>query len=954
MSDTKWALSAMERAVKAMQLASDSVDLCQRCCSAIIEDSPFPLAWIGFAVHDAAHNIEIVAKAGPGRSYLDGLAVSWADEPIGGGPAGKSIRTGTTQVLNDALHSDTFAPWADKARKAHIASVISIPLTTDSRCIGAFLIYSEHQNAFDAETTALLESLAGLISLGIRLHQATAEVVAERQKKSAIQDQQIRTLQLLNLIVDTSNDAIFAKDLDGRYLLSNREHLRQIDSSEAEVLGKTDIDLFPPALAEDIMRRDRSVIEQKRPLTFEEEILTVDGLRTFTTTKGPLQNDAGEVFGIFGISRDITGQKQSVIALQESEARYRRFAEELSMGIVITQDGLIKYANQSTAEMIGYPVHELVGSSFIPYVCELDRTRMIEQHKRRMQGEHIDTPFILGMLRKDGSVRQWQFHTSTIEWHGKISGLAIMADITEKVVADEMLRTAIAEKNKALQHALDNETRYKTFIKHAADALFVHDLDGRIIEVNRQACDNLCYTQDELCRMSLPDIVVDFELDASRTLWGRIVQGKPVRFTSTHRRKDGSTFPVELRIAKLEVHGQILLMALASDISARIHAENELLDSLRRLEEKELSKTRFLAAAGHDLRQPIAAANLFVDTLKHTDPTQLQSDLIEKLDQSMQVFSNQLERLLDISKLDSGVIKPRIGSYDLLDLLGWLEQTFARQAQDKHLGLRLRFPKGRPLTVRTDIGLLQSALMNLVSNAIKYTPRGNILISVRTRRDSLLFQVWDTGVGIAEENQSKVFDEFFQVGNPQRNRESGLGLGLSIAQRAMSLMGSRITCRSRPGHGTVFSLHIPIATGIQSIEEMPAQSSAVAKVERERFEGKRVVVLEDDTLVAGALNALMENLGARVLHFQNAEDALHETDILDADFFIVDHTLGGQTSGLEFLHTLQQKQRKKIRAVIITGETSSRFISLVSDAPWPVLHKPVTFEAIATTLGGSP
>jgi two-component sensor histidine kinase/CheY-like chemotaxis protein len=405
-----------------------------------------------------------------------------------------------------------------------------------------------------------------------------------------------------------------------------------------------------------------------------------------------------------------------------------------------------------------------------------------------------------------------------------------------------------------------------------------------------------------------------------------------------------------LRIAKLEVHGQILLMALASDISARIHAENELLDSFRKLEEKELSKTRFLAAAGHDLRQPIAAANLFVDTLKHTSPTSLQSDLIEKLDQSMQVFSNQLERLLDISKLDAGVIKPVLGSYDLHGLLIWLEQTFSRQAHDKQLRFRMAFPDNRKITVKTDIGLLQSVLMNLVSNAIKYTSQGGILVSMRPRRDSVLLQVWDTGIGIAEENLHKIFDEFYQVANPQRNRESGLGLGLSIGQRAMSLLGSHITCRSRLGRGSVFSLTLPISEDSGGIDVMPTAKATNTHVWEDRFKDKYVILLEDDALVAHALSALMTSVGAKVLHFQNAEHALHHEDILEGDYFIADHSLEGDLSGLEFLRALQQRRPEKLRAVIITGETSSSFISLASDAPWPVLHKPVTFEMIALHL----
>lgn len=946
----EWALKAMGRAVEAMQHASGITELCQSCCDAIIADSPYTLAWIGLVAENDSYNIDIVAKAGQKQSYLDGLQVSWGNEPIGRGPAGTAIRTGKTQVLNDALHSETFTPWTDRAAEAQLAAVISLPLISRSRCLGVLLVYSERAHAFDAGTVSILESLAGVTSLSISLHQATTEVSAQRLRSSAIQDAQMRTLQLLNLIVNTSNDTIFAKGIDGRYLLCNQEFLRQLDRSSEEVIGKTDSDLHPPGQAAEIIERDNFVFSHQYPITFEEEILTTDGLRTFTTTKGPLHSESGEIIGLFGISRDITDQKRSVAALQNSEARYRRFAEELSLGMVITQDGLVKYVNKSTCRMIGYSEQEIVGKSFLPFVCEVDRPRMIEQHQRRMRGEHIDTPFILGMQRKDGTVRQWQFNTSTIEWDGKISGLAIMADITEKVVHDEMLRTAITEKNMALQRALHSETRYKALIQHAADALYVHDLEGYIVEANRQACDSLGYSQEELCRMHLSDIVPHFDLPGKRELWENITPGKPISFTSMHRRKDGSTFPVELRIARLELGEQTLLMAFATDITARIRSENELLSSFRKLEEKELSKTRFLAAAGHDLRQPIAAATLFIDTLRYTAPTSMQSEVIDKLDQSMQVFSNQLERLLDISKLDAGVIKPQVTTYSLCQLIDWLEQTFAQQAQDKGLRFRIAFPSAHPLSVTTDIGLLQSVLMNLVSNAIKYTEQGGILITARPRQDAVLLQVWDTGIGISEEHISKVFDEFYQVGNPQRNRDAGLGLGLSIGKRAMALLGSQITCRSRFGRGSVFSVDLPLSDAARSLGSLPATSPAHPHHRRTRFSGKRVLLLEDDALVASALVSLLESLDAKVTHFHTAEDALSLHDILDAELFIVDYALEGKMTGLEFLTNIQLKHPKKIKAVIITGETSSGFIAQTAYSPWRILHKPISYDALAAGL----
>lgn len=368
------------------------------------------------------------------------------------------------------------------------------------------------------------------------------------------------------------------------------------------------------------------------------------------------------------------------------------------------------------------------------------------------------------------------------------------------------------------------------------------------------------------------------------------------------------------------------------------------------LENKEQAKTRFLAAAGHDLRQPVAAANLFVESLKYSSPTPLQSELIEKLDQSMNVFSSMLERLLDISKLDAGLIKPQMKPINLPDLFEWLEQTFSQISTERQLRFRLAYPIGKPLFIRSDMGLLQSILMNLVSNAIKYTEHGSILISARQRGDKVLLQVWDTGIGIPESELVRIFDEFYQVGNRHRSREGGLGLGLSICQRAISLLGSKITCRSTPGKGSVFQFYLPLE-GVQRSVEKPQASLMPETISiKTLFRDKNVVVVEDDELVLAGMSTLLQGLGAGVQYFSDAEEALQHTAILEADYFIVDYALGGKFNGLEFLEEVQRKRQAPIRAVVITGETSSKFISSVENSPWPVLHKPVNYAKLALAL----
>jgi len=518
---------------------------------------------------------------------------------------------------------------------------------------------------------------------------------------------------------------------------------------------------------------------------------------------------------------------------------------------------------------------------------------------------------------------------------------------------EEDLRAAVSAQKEAQRQAHHSESRYKTLIEQAANALFVFDFNGRFIEVNQQACDSLGYTTHELLQLSVADIVPGFDLASRRPSWEKLEFGNPYSMISTHRCKDGRIFPVEVRIVLLEVNNELMLMALAIDITERVRAEEQLRNSYLQLEEKELAKTRFLAAAGHDLRQPVAAANLFVDALKLTSPTQQQKEMIEKLDQSMSIFSGLLERLLDISKFDAGLVKTHFTPYNLSELFNWLNQNFSQEAYGKNLRFKFFFPMNKSLIIRTDIGLLQSVLMNLASNAIKFTSHGGILISARQRGEEVLIQVWDTGLGIAETEIIHIFDEFYQVANPQRSREGGLGLGLSICQRATALLEGKITCRSRLGQGSVFELRLPYDGELQGIEPLPINSTAAEVANEILLKGKRVVVLEDDELVASGMVNLLRGLYAEVLHFHNAEEALQHPDITHADYFIVDYALDGEITGLKFLETLQKHQNKLLNAVILTGETSSKFISSVENCSWTVLHKPVHYAKLLSSLNSS-
>jgi PAS domain S-box-containing protein len=630
----------------------------------------------------------------------------------------------------------------------------------------------------------------------------TAQKAAQRRAHQA--ESRYHTL------IEQAGSALVVHNLEGCLLEVNRQACETLGYTREELLQMKLGDISTGLdLADARPRWER--LEPGNPVTFNDTHRRKDG-STFPVEVRLSSIVLDEQKLVMSLVSDISERLRFEAALQLSEERYRTFAEKLPLGITMLQDGLVKYVNQAMTNLLGYPAEALLEKPFMHLIHEEDRGWAVDLHKRRMRGEDVQAVFVVRMIRRDGAVRRWELNTSTTEWDGKRSALAIVSDITERVAMEEALR-----------------------------------------------------------------------------------------------------------------------------------------NSVRQLEEKELAKTRFLAAAGHDLRQPMAAANLFVDALKNTKTTQRQSELLGKLDQSMGVFSELLVRLLDISRFDAGLVKPQIVSFNLIELFDWLEQNFAEDAHARGLAFRIFFPMCSPLIVRTDIGLLQSIMMNLVSNAIKYTYWGGVLVAARQRGDRVLLQVWDTGCGIAEADIDKIFDEFYQVSNPQRNREAGLGLGLSIGQRAMALLGDKINCHSEVGRGSVFEFMLPLDMDHQRVEHFSEPDKAGAVTNRGMFDGKRIVVLEDDWLVADGLICLLQGVGAEVQHFQNAEEALQHGDI-DADYFVADYSLGEELTGAEFLQEMQRRAGYPIKGVIVTGETSSTFIEGIAGIHWPVLHKPVNYAKLATAL----
>ena len=391
-------------------------------------------------------------------------------------------------------------------------------------------------------------------------------------------------------------------------------------------------------------------------------------------------------------------------------------------------------------------------------------------------------------------------------------------------------------------------------------------------------------------------------------------------------------------IPLLDAHGKPCgAVAAFLEITARRQFELALQVAKAEAEHSSNAKSRFLAAASHDLRQPLSALSIYVNMLKN-EVSPGGASMLSSMVDCLGSLSELLTDLLDLSKLDAGVVVATVSSFSVAELFASLETTHAPEASLK--GLRYRH-RPTSLTARTDLVLFRRIVGNLLSNAIRYTGHGGVLMACRRRQGRYWIEVWDTGIGIPKDQTSTIFEEFRQLGDGARSR--GSGLGLAIVARAASLLDLRVEVSSRPGRGSVFAIELPIGE-----EALPP----VVLPQIIEYRALRIVLLEDNEMVCKALSQALQASGHRVLAVTSGSE-LRSRLGLEAfmpDVIVSDYRLTDGETGYEAVAFLRARFGADLPAVIITGDTDPGLIRGMADRGLIVLHKPIDMETLLAYL----
>ncbi|HTU67592.1 MAG TPA: ATP-binding protein [Steroidobacteraceae bacterium] len=402
-------------------------------------------------------------------------------------------------------------------------------------------------------------------------------------------------------------------------------------------------------------------------------------------------------------------------------------------------------------------------------------------------------------------------------------------------------------------------------------------------------------------------------------------------------RKDGVEFPVEISLSPVAREPEALVAASIRDVTDRKRAEQALRDARRDAEHANLAKSRFLATASHDLRQPLQTLGLLIGALRRSVSDADCLDMVAQQEQALDAMSRLLNALLDISKLESGAIRVEPADFALATLFDEMRREFAGVAASK--GLRLSID-ATAAQVHSDAALVGQVLRNLLSNAIKYTRAGAVELRASEAGARVRLEVRDTGVGIATAQLPLIFDEFYQVGVSPNSTRDGYGLGLSIVRRISRLLGFRVEVSSAPSEGSTFAFELPAADGacaatLDGADADPAGADGATGAQR-------VLLVEDETGVRNAMRMLFKVEGYQVATAASVAEA---TGLLEADekfdLVITDYHLGEGQTGTDVIAAARRVLGESMRAILVTGDTSSAVREIAADAQLRITSKPI-------------
>ncbi len=711
-------------------------------------------------------------------------------------------------------------------------------------------------------------------------------------------------------LFEESRDAIYITTRQGKFIDANQSTFDLLGYSREEMVTLNARRLFVNPT--NGLRFQKEIEQKGFVRDYEAKLRKKDGLEidcliNFSVRRAP----DGRILAYQGIIRDITERKGAEEALRESEEKYRDLVERANDGIAIAQDEILQYVNPRLAQILGYTVEELIGSAFADYIVPEEVQKVVDRYRRRMAGEDVIPIYETGLRHKDGNTIDVELNTGIITYRGKPADLVIIRDITERKRAEEALR--------------ESERGFRRLVEHAKDAFFLHDFDGRIMDVNQHACESLGYTREELLALSIEDIDQEFVSGKHLEKWEQMVPGVPITFEGVHRRKDGTTFPVEVRLGVLESGERQLMLGLVRDISERKRAEEEkqnLETQLIRAQKMEAIGT-LAGGVAHDLNNILSGLvsypELLLLDLPKDSPLRQPILTIQDSGQKATAIVQDLLTLARRGVAGAEVVNLSsiVSEYLISPECGKLREFHPNVKLETDLETELLPILGSPVH-------LSKTVMNLVSNGAEAMPHGGeIFISTENRYidqpirgydhveegDYVTLIVSDAGVGIPQKDIEKIFEPFYTKKVMGR---SGTGLGMAVVWGTVKDHRGYIDVKSTEGKGTTFTLYFPVT------RKESAKDESRLSIEDYRGTGESILVVDDVKEQREIAAQVLKRLGYSVTSVSSGEEAIDYMKDNSADLLVLDMIMDPDIDGLETYRRILEL-RPGQKAIIVSG-----------------------------------
>lgn len=628
--------------------------------------------------------------------------------------------------------------------------------------------------------------------------------------------------------------------------------------------------------------------------------------------------------------------------MRDGGRRARRLYEKTPVMLhAMDAEGRLLEVSDEWLMVLGYQRAEVTGRSLFDFMTRESGRHVRDVHLPRVLGGQRLDRVPCQFLARDGRTIDIQM-SAVVEPPADGAAprvLAVLASLTETPLAQD-----------AVQRPRD---RVVDAIGSLPLGFILWDAEGQVVVSNSRARDILGPVADHLTpgthyedlhRAMVRALLADQETGTGRSVpqpgnrdvWGHVTGGP---FDMTW--KDGR----RLRIIEQRTSGGGLV-TLIDDITGEHQMRQDLVKAKERAETASEAKSRLLAAASHDLRQPLQALQLYLGVLAVQMP-EAGAALLHDVDRCITSLRGLLDDLLEITQLDAGLVEPQVQVAEIDAVVARVVSVCRPQVEAK--GLALHAVSSR-LWARTDPGLLERILFNLVQNAVRHTDRGRILVGCRRRRGHVRLEVWDTGAGIPEDRLAGIFEAFGQPGGPERNRQRGTGLGLAIVDRIARRLGHAVSARSRLGHGSVFWVEMPRALA-------PKAACAPSLEPGEAGGGRLIVVIEDEEQVRTALTMVLEYRNYAVIAAASPAEALLSLGpgTRPLDLILADYRLRDGMTGVTAVRQLREALGVCVPGIILTGDTAPDRIREVTESGLLLLHKPLEverlYEAIQRAIG---